>query len=47
MKAQERELESAKKKLENAGDLRRIHTMKQDMLKAIGRAKHTAQRKMC
>ena len=45
LKAQEQELKSCKKRLDNTGSLKKVHNMKQDLLKAIGRAKHTVQRK--
>ena len=45
LKSQELELKSCKKRLDNTGNIKKVHNMKQDLLKAIGRGKHTVQRK--
>ena len=45
LKPQELELATCKKRLDNCGNIKKVYNMKQDLLKAIGRAKHTVQRK--
>ena len=45
LRPQELELASCKKRLDNSGNIKKVYNMKQDLLKAIGRAKHTVQRK--
>ena len=45
LKAQEDELKTCKKRLDNSDNGKKVHNMKLDLLKAIGRGKHTVQRK--